>query len=159
MNKRRLYIYLALGVMLISFFFWSAWTPRLGWCPEAIFRLSSDSRLPKWFTLPPGYERKDLTVEISNYAPPFGGPNFKAVLKGPAPKYQELDKKLGRTRLHPVMALKRNKFGGVDPDVYPMVTVQTIDGVTEILEHRKADDILYVSDDPELRRQLIHIKE
>ncbi len=69
---------------------------------------------------------------------------------GPPPEYRKLDKKIGRTRWHPSMEKKHNKYGGFNPDVYPMVTIETVDGITEILEQRRADDILYISDDPEL---------
>ena len=39
-------------------------------CPEANFDLAPDSRLPKWFKLPPGLSRADVTVTMDYYIPP-----------------------------------------------------------------------------------------
>jgi hypothetical protein len=150
MNKIKTGIKISMAVILptlfLCLFFWSAWTPRIGWCPESSFRLSPDSRLPKWFSIPSGYNRKDLSVIINFYTVP----GIKATLLGPPPGNRKLDEKTGSMRWHPTMEKKKNKHGGYDQDAYPMVTIETIDGITEILEQRKAEDILYVSDDPEL---------
>jgi len=74
-------IILLVGVPLLLL--WAATSPYGGWLPESKFRLSQDSRLPKWFTVPPGYDRKDLTVTIDLYAPIlFWNNNFRAILQG-----------------------------------------------------------------------------
>jgi len=48
------------------------------------------------------------------------------------------------------MVKKQNEFGGINPFVYPMIIVGTIDGISEVIEHRRAGNIYYISDDPEL---------
>src|ERR1035437_9961298 len=40
--------------------------------PEATFELASDSRLPKWITLPPGLTRTDVSITMSYYITPWG---------------------------------------------------------------------------------------
>jgi len=38
---------------------------------------------------------------------------------------------------------------------YPVYVLIVIDGVTEIMEHRRPDDILNVTDDPDIREELL----
>src|SRR5256886_10728059 len=40
--------------------------------PEAFFDLAPESRLPKWFTLPPGLSRPDVAVKMEYYVKPTG---------------------------------------------------------------------------------------
>ena len=42
------------------------------WFPESIFELASESRLPKWITLPPGLTRADVSIKMSYYVKPSG---------------------------------------------------------------------------------------
>ncbi len=37
------------------------------WIPESTFELASESRLPKWITLPPGLTRADVSTTMSYY--------------------------------------------------------------------------------------------
>jgi hypothetical protein len=148
-TKKRI-VALSLPVALFLFAV-SAGTPWIGWCPESNFMLSPDSRFPKWFALPPGYDRKDLTVEIAYYAPPpFIKSNFKTVLLGPAPGYRQLDKKIGIVRLHPITEKQLN--AGVDH--YPSFHVVQVNGTDELIEHKKMEPIFYISDDPEMIRTM-----
>src|SRR5208283_3173092 len=41
------------------------------WFPEATFELASESRLPKWITLPPGLTRTDVSITTSYYTTPW----------------------------------------------------------------------------------------
>ena len=41
------------------------------WFPESTFDLASESRLPKWITLPPGLARADVSIEMSYYSLPL----------------------------------------------------------------------------------------
>src|SRR5260370_32434125 len=43
------------------------------WFPESTFELASESRLPKWITLPPGLTRTDVSITMSYYSKPWGG--------------------------------------------------------------------------------------
>jgi hypothetical protein len=42
------------------------------WFPESTFELASESRLPKWITLPPGLTRADVSITMSYYIMPWG---------------------------------------------------------------------------------------
>ena len=118
--------------------------PYIGLIPDSNFTLSADSRLPKWFSIPPGYTRKDLTVEIYYYAPPpFIRSNFKAILIGPPPEQKVLLKKIGIMHKHPNYANDRSR--------YPTYNVAVVDGIKEMIEHRQREPIFYISDDPQLK--------
>jgi hypothetical protein len=41
--------------------------------PESTFLLASESRLPKWITLPPGLTRSDVSITMSYFAWPSAG--------------------------------------------------------------------------------------
>jgi len=108
------------------------------------FELASESRLPRWFTLPSNYSRGDLTVTITyiNYIPSH--PKVKMVLYGPFPEHNKLIEKKGTVRWHPV---SEGKY-----DVYPNYSIITVDGIEEVFVQRKRNDILYISDDPKLKK-------
>jgi hypothetical protein len=42
------------------------------WFPESTFELASESRLPKWITLPPGLTRAEISITMSYYIMPGG---------------------------------------------------------------------------------------
>jgi hypothetical protein len=111
--------------------------------------------VPKWFSVPVGYDRSLFSVKISYYTtvPPFTK-DFKAVLIGPPPKHEILETKIGKMRWHSSMDKKRNEHGGFNMDAFPMITIDTVDGIDEIVEQRLPTDILYISDDPELRKAI-----
>lgn len=154
-TKHKAYFVISSTLLTLGLFVWSASTPWIGWCPESNFQIAPNSRLPKWFNVPPGYVRKDLTVEIHYYVPPPPfKQNFKALLLGPPPDYRKLDKKIGYARLHPTMDQKKNEFGGFHPDAYPIIGIDTINGIAEIIVQRKPEPFLYVSDDPKLRKAI-----
>jgi hypothetical protein len=47
----------------------------------------------------------------------------------------------------------KNSPNGIHPG-YPAYEVITVNGITEIIEHRKAEPIFYVIDDPAVRKEL-----
>lgn len=112
--------------------------------PEAEFDLSSDSRLPKWFTISSGYSREELTVKISYYAPPWGD-DIKAVLIGPAPDFKELANKVGKSWQYPSEVSSR--IG------YPHYRIINIDGIDEIIEHKWKGHIVFIADAPALSQE------
>jgi hypothetical protein len=65
--------------------------PRYGFM-DSRFQLADDSRLPKWFTVPKGYSRKDLKVTIDLYTSlcPFFSNNAVTILYGPPPANKEI---------------------------------------------------------------------
>ena len=145
-NTKKVIAALILPVTLLIFIPWSASTPWIGWCPESNFTLSPDSRFPKWFSVPPGYEQKDLTVEIYYYTPiPPVSSNFKTILLGPPPDHKQLDKKIGTVQWHPATRSYSD---------YPSYHIVTVNGAVELVEHKKMEPIFYISDDPEMSKIL-----
>ena len=48
-------------------------TVGCGILPESTFTLASDSRPPKWITIPPRLEVADFSLSLSYYTMPWGG--------------------------------------------------------------------------------------
>src|SRR5439155_14799550 len=57
----------ALGLIVL----FAACNPVRG-CAEAQFELAAESRLPRWFTLPAGVQRTDVSVTLTYYGPLVG---------------------------------------------------------------------------------------
>lgn len=104
-------------------------------CVESSFELATESRLPNWFTLPPGLTRADVSVTLNYYT--VRGP--KLILKD----------KTGK-KLAEINGKERSYFSG-----YPAYIVITANGRTEIIEHKKMEPIFYISDDPAVRKKLL----
>jgi len=110
--------------------------------PESCFHLAEDSRLPKWFVAPIGYSRDGLQVTCCYYSPPFMKPRAIFKLKTQSSETVLLEK-TGIMRYHPESV----KLGMAHSPLYVYITV---DGIEEVIEHRKLDDIIYIVDDPKL---------
>jgi hypothetical protein len=118
--------------------------PKYGFM-ESDFRLAADSRLPKWFSIPPGLERKDLMLKINFYSSPSGS-KVKMTLYGPPPERKELAEKAGTKRWHPLTEEKlKEKSTRLN---YPEYSIITVDGQEEVFEQKGREDILYITDDP-----------
>jgi len=123
--------------------------PGCGFFPESTFDLAPTSRLPAWFTLPPGLKREDISVLVSYYISPTG-PTATFAAFGP-----------GRQQLLKVSAIVRdaeplhlkNPPSGFPPG-YPSYNVVTVNGITDVLEHRKLEPIVYITDDVAVRQEL-----
>lgn len=117
-------------------------------CLESSFRIASESRLPKWVTLPAGVERADVSLTVSYYTTLLGD-DVQFTLQDK--NKQTIKKVSGKSRcLNPFQLT--NSLRGL-PSGYPNYAVVTVDGITEILEQRRPEDILYVTDDPVVWRQ------
>jgi hypothetical protein len=105
-----------------------------GYFPESSFALAPNSRLPKWFTLPPKLTRTDVTVTVNYY-----GDTVTLTLLGP-----------GRHTIQKVSGLltKPQNLDNSPNYHYPSYHVIVINGTTDIVEHRKMEPIFYVTDDP-----------
>jgi len=120
-------------------------------CAEGNFDLAEESRLPKWFKIPEGMTREDVTVTMDTYIVPteksvftlkdkkgnqiaevkgkrFGGYLYPKKLKNPPPSY---------------------------PEGYPSYEIIIAGGVIDIIEHRKMEPIFYVTDDPAVWSELV----
>lgn len=120
-----------------------------GWFPESTFELARESRLPKWITLPPGLTRADVSITMSYYVRPWGS-SATFILKDT--KGQILEKVDGKVRGLEPLQLKHPPPGF--PPGYPSYELITVNGVTEIIEHRKPEPIFYITDDPAVRKEL-----
>ena len=119
------------------------------WIPESTFELVSESRLPKWITLPPGLARADVSITMSYYNLPWGN-DATFILQDT--KGQIRTKVSGKTRGLGPNQLKHPPPGF--PPGYPSYSVITVNGITEIIEHRKPEPIFYVTDDPAIWKEL-----
>jgi hypothetical protein len=118
--------------------------------PESAFELASDSRLPKWITLPPGLTRGDVSITMSLYDSLWGS-DVTFVLQDK--KGRTLKKIYGKQTPEGSLELKHPPPGF--PPGYPAYEVITVNGITEIVEHRKMEPVFYVNDDPAVRKELL----
>jgi hypothetical protein len=119
------------------------------WFPESTFELASESRLPKWITLPPGLTRADVSITMSYYVKPWGRTST-FLLKDT--KGQVRTKVYGKDRGLGPNQLKHPPPGS--PPGYPAYEVITVNGITDIIEHRKMEPIFYITDDPAVWKEL-----
>jgi hypothetical protein len=117
--------------------------------PESTFELASESRLPKWITLPPGLTRADVSITMNNYVNPWGR-SATFILQDK--KKHILTKVDGKDKGLEPLYLKHPPQGF--PPGYPAYEVVTVNGITEIVEYRKPEPIFYVTDDPAVWKEL-----
>jgi hypothetical protein len=116
--------------------------------PESTFQLASESRLPKWITLPPGLTRSDVSIEMSYYIEPWGQ-TATFVLQDTTKKI--LGKAVGTLPCKGSFHLKNPPPGFTSG--YPAYEPITVDGVTEMIEHKRMEPVFYVTDDPAVWKQ------
>jgi len=117
-------------------------------CLESSFKIASESRLPKWVTLPAGVARADVLLTVNYYTTLQGGSvQFTLLDKNK----QTIEKKSGKDRCRKPFQLRNSTQGF--PSGYPNYAVVIVDGITEILEQREPEDILYVTDDSAVWKQ------
>ena len=102
---------------------------------ESEFSLASDSRLPKWMTMPNGYSRHDTSISITFYS----SNKVRFIVRGPTPEQKLLIEKIGTFRWHPLT--KQNGYAA-----YPIYFIISVDGVEETFEQMKPEPYLYIVD-------------
>jgi hypothetical protein len=116
--------------------------------PESTFQLASESRMPKWITLPQGITRADVSITMSYYSfNPWGG---SAEFTVEDANKRRIEKINGNERCDGFEL--RNPPPGF-PHGYPFYMPVTVGGLTEIIEHKKMEPIFYVTDDPAVWKQ------
>jgi hypothetical protein len=118
-------------------------------CIESIGFLASDSRLPKWITLPPGLTRADVIVVHEFMEPTRQGVDIKVVLYNT--KHKKLAEVSGKT-IGPI--LSRSFFIEVVNDKPEIIGLKT-----QSDRHGGQDPIFYVVDDLALKRKLLDENE
>ena len=110
--------------------------------PESTFQLASESRLPKWITLPPRLTRADVSITMSYYSLPWGR-RAEFLLRDAKGKL--LEKAYGKEKCWQPFQLKNPPQGF--PPRYPAYEEITVKGMTEMIEHRKMEPVFYIADD------------
>ena len=108
--------------------------------PESTFQLASESRLPKWITLPRGLTRSDVSIKMSYFTWPGAG----FVLQDA--KGQTLEKVDGKVKCSDFRM--KNPPPEFPPGYYPRYTEIVVKGTSELIEHRKMEPVFYITDDP-----------
>ena len=116
--------------------------------PESTFKLASDSRLPKWITLPGGLTRTQVSITMDYYIRPWGN-SARFIVQDPTGRV--LQKAVGKVKCNEPFHLKAPRQ--VSEPIYPSYEPITVSGVTEIIEHRKMQPIFYVTDDDAVWKQ------
>jgi hypothetical protein len=111
---------------------------------EASFELADDSRLPRWFAIPQGHTRADVSVTMSDYYVLCGGCSI-FILHDRNGKI--LQAAYGKD--YPALSNKPPK------EFYPSYILNTVNGITEVIEHRKMEPKFYISDNPAVLRELL----
>jgi len=123
----------------------------LSGCLESSFELAHESRLPKWFTLPDNLSRNDVSVTMNYYISLSSGKG-EAVFSLKRSDGRKLQKIKALTGRYPLEL--KNKPEGF-PKGYPKYEVITVNGITDIVEHRKMEPFFYMTNDPVVWRELI----
>lgn len=111
---------------------------------ESRFDLAQSSRFPKWVQLPQGESRDSVTVTLYYYLSILQKPIAVLVVRDikTGNKLMELS---GTRRYHPMSEAR-----GITQ--YPIYQVIKINGIDEVVEHKKQEPIFYLSDDPLLSK-------
>ena len=125
----------------------------LSGCLESSFKLSDDSRLPRWFVIPENLERGDLTVRMDLYSTFSGGKAvFKLYEQG---RFINTQKYTITSDEQPnIRSVQLNSPSEGFPDGYPRYKVVILNGVTDIIELRKMEPVFYMTDDPAVWKEL-----
>lgn len=120
---------------------------------ESSFVLSPESRLPKWLEAPEKVPRSELVVTMDAYTTFTGGKDvFKMKRRGDSFFRKRVVVYSGEDDTSVVLigqeVRPRRSFE------YPRYRVVTVNGVTDIIEHRAMEPVFYMVDDPEIRKKL-----
>ena len=111
--------------------------------PESSFELAPESRLPKWFSPPPSMVRSNLAVTLDYYMGFDGG---SATVKLFDKDGSQLAKVSGKLSESGPFTFEPHEQG--PPYRYPMYEIVNVDGIVDIVEHRKMEAVFYMTDDP-----------
>ena len=112
---------------------------------ESEFKLSPDSKLPKFVSIANGINSNNLLVTITIYSNPFTD-KAKVIVYTTFPEHKILYDKVGNFRWHPFTEKqfkKQNRY-----DVYPQYMIIKVNNTEEIFEQKNKGDVLYAADEP-----------
>lgn len=116
-------------------------------CAESSFELAKESRLPKWFTVPSGMQREDLRVRADYYI----GQKIFFLYDSKGTLLSEKRGKRYGDYLAPKQ-LKNPPKGFTEG--YPAYEIVIVDGIIDIIEHRRMEPVFYMTDDPAVWKEL-----
>jgi hypothetical protein len=125
--------YLLLGIAAITL---ASTLTGCEYFPESTFRLANESKLPKWFAIPPGLARAEVSLTMSYYVKPWGR-SATFVLQDTTKKI--LRKANGKLACKEPFHLKNPPQGFASG--YPAYELITVDGTTEMIEHRSMEPV------------------
>jgi hypothetical protein len=135
-------------LILLPFLMFVSCHPLRGFI-ESEFTLAQESPLPAWYPkLPEGYTRGDVTIKLRYYNPPFDIDN--TVFWVESSWWHTLYKATGKSEHHPAYW----KWANEDRTArrYPSFVNVTINGITEIIEHKKMEPIFYISNEETVKK-------
>lgn len=112
------------------------WTIGCNYFPESTFVLANTSRLPKWLSVPSGHARNDISATLSYYTYPSGRKARFILQDANKRVLEQVDGKVDCTAAFTL----KNSSQGITSD-YPAYEAITVDGVTEIVIHRKMEPL------------------
>jgi hypothetical protein len=120
-------------------------------CSESTFDLSQQSRLPKWFNVPDGMNRKDIKVTLDYYVYPSSREAvFKIYDINNGNQIQKVAAQLEGPE--PVnLSHESHEESKKDRPVYEIVSVN---GQIDVIEHREKAPVFYFTDDPLVWKKL-----
>lgn len=119
-------------------------------CSESSFSLATESRLPKWFTVSHGQPRDHYRVTLDYYVSSSG--RYAELALYDADSFFAINKVKGVLRgLEPLSLYGQPQGASKNLPSYEIITV---DGVTDIIEHRQQEPIFYMVDDPVVWKEL-----
>ncbi|MGA8937768.1 MAG: hypothetical protein WB439_01265 [Acidobacteriaceae bacterium] len=121
--------------------------------PESTFELANESRLPKWFSLPPGVARSDVSVTMNYYIKPWGRSATFIFHDNRNHVLGKIDGKL--KGLYPLYLKGSPQSSTQD---YPSFEIITAAGMTEIIEHKRMEPIFYITDSPPVWSEFMGVK-
>lgn len=125
----------------------AACSPTRG-CVESSFDLAAESHLPRWFASA-GVPRKQATVTLDYWIGPIGR---TATFTLRDHRGRQVARIVGRVQGDEPLSLVPHSDTGANP--YPIYEVITANGIAEVIEHRRMEPTFYISDDPDVKRQL-----
>lgn len=119
-------------------------------CLASEFVLSPESPLPKWF-MSSGVPRSEAAVTMDYWRGPLGGGTAVFTLRNASGK--SIAKVVGHN--HGNYPFTLEPYGETGPIPYPIYSIITAHGITEVIEHRKPEPVFRVATDPETRRKIL----
>jgi hypothetical protein len=117
--------------------------------PESEFKLAPESNLPSWFAIPPQMTRAELTVKLDYYIDDRGRTATAELMDLNGHSLKKLEGHL--KGLQPLQLSAQPS--GFAPG-YPSYELIEMNGITQVIEHRRMEPIFYVNGDPAVLKEL-----